>query len=155
MKGPPSLRIELTRSPIGAVIVVAAFVATATLVAFVPGPAWLRGAAVIAIGAHAAWTLRLAALHTAKAAIVGVELSPHGRATLMERSGRRCEGRVQPACYVGTWLTTLVVRVDDERWSRAVAILPDMVPAEDLRQLRVLLRVIGSTRQRLADGNAG
>lgn len=154
MKGPRSLRIELTRSPIGAAIVVVAFLATATLAAVVPGPAWLRGIAVIAIGAHAAWTLRLAALRTAKAAIVGVELSPDGHATLMERSGRRCEGHVQPACYVGTWLTTLVVRIDHERRSRALAILPDMVPAEDLRQLRILLRVIGSTRQRLADGDA-
>jgi len=153
MKGPPSLRIELVRSPIGAAIVTVAFLATAALVAFVPAPAWLRAAAIIALGTHALWALRVAALRRARGAIVGVELSPDGRAVLIERSGWRREGRVQPACYVGTWLTTLVVRVGDERWSRSMAILPGMVPAEDLRRLRILLRVIGSTRHRLADAD--
>ena len=142
------MRIELLRSPIGAAVVVAAFLATAALLALLPGLAWLRAAAVVAIGAHAIRTLHVAALRTAKSAIVGVELAPDGRAALIERSGGRREGRVQPECYVGTWLTTLVVRIDDERWSRAMPILPDMLPAEDLRRLRVLLRVIGSTSQR-------
>ena len=151
MKGPPPLRIELLRSPIGAAVVVVAFLATAALVALVPGAAWLRGAAVVAIGTHAVWTLRAAALRTARRAIVGVELSPDGRAALIERSGRRHEGRVQWTSYVGTWLTTLAVRVDEERRTRALAILPDMLPAEDLRRLRVLLRVVGSSRQRLAE----
>lgn len=151
MKGPPSLRIELLPSPIGAVIIVVAFLATAALVAFVPGPAWLRGAAVVAIGTHAVWTLRVAARRTAKSAIVGIELLADGRAALTERSGRRREGCVQPACYVGTWLTTLVVRIDGERRSRALAILPDMLSAEDLRRLRILLRVVGSTSRRRAE----
>ena len=150
MKGPPSLRISFAPSPIGVAIVVVAFLATASLAVFVPGPAWLRAAIVIAVGGQALWTLRVAALRTAKGAILDLELSPEGRAALVERSGRRHEGRVQPACYVGTWLTTLVVRTDGEHWSRTMAILPDMASAEELRRLRVLLRVIGSTSERRA-----
>jgi hypothetical protein len=41
----------------------------------------------------------------------------------------------------------LVIRPDGSRVSRAIAILPDMLPAEDLRQLRVLLRVAGQASQ--------
>jgi hypothetical protein len=125
-----------------------AYVATAALLAFAPGPALLRAAAVVTIGVHAVWTLRRWALRTARTALIGVEISADGRAALIERGGRRCEGCVQPESYVGEWLTTLVVRPDGARLSRAIAILPDMLPAEDLRQLRVLLRVAGSASPR-------
>ena len=147
MRGPPPLRLELRRSPLAAALVAFACVASASLLALVPGPAWLRGAAVAAVGVHTLRILRISALRTANAAIVGVEVSPDGGVALIERSGRRREGRVQPSCYVGSWLTTLVVRVDGARWSRALAILPDMLPPEERRRLRILLRVIGSTRR--------
>jgi hypothetical protein len=144
MKEPAPVRVRLGRSRLGAAFVVVTYLASAALLAFAPGAAPLRAAAVIAIGAHAVWTLRCWALRTTRAAIVGIEVSADGRAILIERAGRRHEGRVQPASYVGQWLTTLVVRADGARMSRAVAILPDMLPAEDLRQLRVLLRVAGT-----------
>jgi hypothetical protein len=129
-------------------LVTVAYVASAALLAVAPGPALLRAAAVVLIGAHAIWTLRRWALRTTRTAIAHVELSADGRAALIERGGRRCEGCVQPESYVGEWLTTLAVRPDEARLSRATAILPDMLPAEDLRQLRVLLRVAGSVSRR-------
>ncbi|TMH63358.1 MAG: hypothetical protein E6H55_06165 [Betaproteobacteria bacterium] len=115
-------------------------IATASLLAFAPVDAMLRVAAVIAIGAHALRALRTWALQSAARAVVGVELSADRRAVLIERCGRRCEGEVRAESYVGERITTLVMRPDGTRVSRAVAILPDMLPAEDLRRLRVLLR---------------
>jgi hypothetical protein len=144
MKEPPRLRVQLGRSRLGVAFIVVGYLASAALLAFAPGTALLRAAAVLAIGVHAVWMLRHWALRTTRAAVIGIELSADGHVVLSERSGRRCEGRVQPASYVGEWLTTLVVRPDGARISRAVAILPDMLPAEDLRQLRVLLRVAGT-----------
>ena len=146
MKGPAPLRIAFARSPLAAALVVSAYLASAALLILVPGPAWLRGAAAVAIGAHTVRTLRTAALRTADGAIVAVEIWPDGRAAVTERGGRRREGRVQPASHVGTWLMKLVVRLDGDRRSQATAILPDMLPAEDRRRLRILLRVIGSAR---------
>jgi hypothetical protein len=131
-----------------AALVIVAYVATAALLAFAPGPVLLRAAAVVPIGAHAVWTLRRWALRTTRTAVIGVELSADGRAALIERGGRRREGRVQPASYVGEWLTTFVIRPDGARVSRSTAILPDMLPAENLRQLRVLLRVAGQASTR-------
>lgn len=140
MKQPAALRVELGHSRLAAAFVFVSHVATAALVAFAPGDALLRGAAVIAIGVHALWTLRTWALRSASRAVIAVELSADRRAVLIERGGRRCEGRVQPQSYVGEWLTTLVVRPEGARVSRAIAVLPDMLPGEDLRRLRVLLR---------------
>ena len=144
MKGLPTLHVALEPSRSATALVAVAHLSTAALTAFLPGPALYRALAVVAIGAHALWTLRLWALRTARGAIVGLEVGGDGHVVLCERSGRRCEGRLQAASYVGTWLTTVVVRIDGLRTSRAVAILPDMLPPEDLRQLRVVLRIAGS-----------
>jgi hypothetical protein len=140
MKGPGPLKVELGRSRLAAAFVFVSHIATASLLAFAPVDAMLRAAAVIAIGAHALHALRTWALQSAARAVVGVELSSDRRAVLIERCGRRCEGEVRAESYVGERITTLVVRPDGARVSRAVAILPDMLPEEDLRRLRVLLR---------------
>jgi hypothetical protein len=140
MKQPAALRIELGRSRLASAFVFVSHVATAALFAFAPGDALLRGAAVIAIGVHALWTLRTWALRSTGRAVIAVELTADHRAVLIERGGRRCEGRVQAQSYVGGRLTTLVVRPETARISRAIAVLPDMLAVEDLRRLRVLLR---------------
>jgi hypothetical protein len=146
MKGPPPLRIELGCSRLAAAFIVAAYLATAALLAFMPGSVLIRAFAVAAIGACCAGSLR-GALRATPHAIVGVEICADGRVALTERGGARREGRAQPACYVGTWFTTMVVRIDGARWSRAIAILPDMLSAEEMRRLRVMLRVVGSLRR--------
>jgi hypothetical protein len=140
MKGPAPLKVELARSRQAAAFVFVSHVATASLLAFAPGDAMLRAAGVAAIGAHALYAVRTWALQSAARAVVGVELTADRRAVLIERCGRRCEGEVRAESYVGERLTTLVVRPDGARVSRAIAILPDMLPEEDLRRLRVLLR---------------
>ena len=140
MKAPGPLKVELGRSRLAAAFVFVSHIATASLLAFAPIDAMLRVAAVVAIGAHALRALRTSALQSAARAVIGVELSADRRAVLIERCGRRCEGEVRAESYVGERLTTLVVRPDGEHVSRAVAILPDMLPEEDLRRLRVLLR---------------
>jgi hypothetical protein len=140
MKGPDPLKVELGHSRLAAAFVFVTHVATASLLAFAPGDAMLRAAAVVVIGAHALRAARTWALQSAARAVVGVELRADRRAVLIERCGRRCEGEVRAESYVGERLTTLVVRPDGARVSRAIAILPDMLPEEDLRRLRVLLR---------------
>ncbi len=146
MRGPAPLRIELRRSWLAAACVVIGFGSSAILLALLPFEAPYRASAVLALGAHSIWTVRAWALRTARAAIVGVELSADGRVALIERSGARRQGCVRPASYVGTSLVTLVVRLDGTRRSRAIAILPDMLSAEELRRLRVVIRVVGAIR---------
>jgi hypothetical protein len=147
MKATPALRILLGPSRSASALICVAYLATAALVAWLPGAAALHGALVIGIGAYAVLTMRHSATRSASRAIIGIELDADRAVRLTERSGRRIEGVVQPDSYVGALLTTLVVRPDGKRRLRTIAILPDMLPADDFRRLRLLLRLgHGSTR---------
>ena len=141
MKATPALRTSLGPSRSASALICVASLATAALVAWLPGAAALRGVVVIGIGAHAIVTMRHWATRSASRAIIGIELDADRAVRLTERAGLRIEGRVQPDSYVGALLTTLVVRPVGKRRLRTVAILPDMLPADDFRRLRLLLRL--------------
>ena len=147
MKGPPPLRIEFARSRLAVAFVAVAWLASTLVIAVIPGSMLLRGFAVVAIGAYALWTLRSWAVHAMPKSIVAFELAADGAAALFEKGGARRNGRVQASSYVGTWLVTLVVRLDGSRRSWSIALLPDMMCAEDMRRLRVMLRVVGGVRR--------
>jgi hypothetical protein len=141
MKAPPPLRVELGSSRVAAALICIAYLATSLLLATMPGDAILRGFAVAAIGAHALWLLRTWAWRAMPWSIVALELGADLRLAITERSGRRIEAAVRPESYVSAWLTTIVLRPDGARLSRAMTILPDMLPPDDFRRLRVLLRL--------------
>jgi hypothetical protein len=96
---------------------------------------------VIGIGGYALLTMRHWATRSASRAIIGIELDADRAVRLIERTGRHIEGIVQPDSYVGALLTTLVVHPEGKRRLRTIAILPDMLPADDFRRLRLLLRL--------------
>ncbi|MGH8802431.1 MAG: protein YgfX, partial [Casimicrobiaceae bacterium] len=54
--------------------------------------------------------------------------------------GTTRRGCVEPGTCVTSRVTTLVWRPNGSAFARSVLILPDMLPAEDFRRLRVLLR---------------
>jgi hypothetical protein len=146
MRGPAPLRIELGSSRLGVAFLAVAYLASALLVALIPGSMLLRGGAALAIGICYVWTLRDWALRTMARSIASIEISADGSAALTDARGERRSGRVQASSYVGTWLVTLVVRLDGARSSRAIAILPDMLTDEEMRRLRVMLRIVGTLR---------
>ena len=140
MKAPAVLRVDLQRSRLAMVLVGIASIATATLVAWLPGNVWIRAAVALAAGVQGIATLRSWGLRVSPHSIAVIEIDSDRRAVLTERGGRRIEGIVRADSYVGALLTTLVIRPEKARWSRAEAILPDMMGAEDFRRLRMLLR---------------
>ena len=141
MKTAASLSIDLGASRLAAALIFVAIVATAALVAWLPGSPWLRGAAVIALGVYGMLLERTWALRSTRSAIVALILRPDLTVTLVDVSGRRFEGAVLDDSFVAALLTTLVVSVPPARWPRTIAILPDMLPAEAFRRLRVQLRL--------------
>jgi hypothetical protein len=140
MNEPVALQIEFLPSRIAAAVTLAVVVATAALIAWFPVDAWERLLAVTALGIYGLATVRQWARRATRHAIVGLTLGADRRIAIIERGGRRIDGEVQHDSYVGSALTTIVWRGDGRRRSRAIAILPDMLPAEDFRKLRVLLR---------------
>ncbi len=141
MKDAALLRVELGASRRAIVFVCAGTVATMVLIAWLPGDAWLRALAVLVTGIQGLVSLRMWGLRTSRRSIVAIELGGGTQVALTDRSGRRIEGRVGADSYVGASLTTVVVRRGGAFASRATAILPDMLPGEDFRRLRVLLRL--------------
>jgi hypothetical protein len=140
MKQTHSLRVSLAPSRIASALVLVSSVATAALIGWLPVAAVVRGAFVIFIGVYAIVILRHWAMRSASSAIVGIELDVDHAVCLTDRAGRRIEGALQHDSYVGALLTTIVVRPQGKRRLRSTAILPDMLPSDDFRRLRVLLR---------------
>jgi hypothetical protein len=65
------------------------------------------------------------------------------RITVTDRDGRSRAGMIQDDSYVGAWLTTIVWRWDGMPWwrpARAIVVLPDTLPRDEFRRLRVVLR---------------
>lgn len=135
------VRVALGRSRCAGAAVVLAFTATAALVAWLPWPSWVRALLVLALGVYAIALVRAWATRSAKHAVIAIAVGIDRRITLTERGGKRVEGLVNVDSYVGAVLTTIVVCVPGRRRPRSIAILPDMLPAEDFRRLRVLLRL--------------
>ncbi len=139
MRSPAQLQVELKTSKLAQTLVAIVFLATAVLVAWLPLAAWLRAAAVVVIGIHSLLALRWAA-RSAAGSLLRMKVAADRRATMTTRDGRSIEGTVLAETYVGESLTSIVWRPDGARRSRAVALLPDMMPREELRRLRVMLR---------------
>jgi hypothetical protein len=55
-------------------------------------------------------------------------------------SGRIVAGTLHGDSRAGSWLTSVVWRPKGARRTRSVPILPDMLPADDFRRFRVLMR---------------
>jgi hypothetical protein len=82
--------------------------------------------------------------------VIGLRHGPHavrgfelrGDLTIVVASGdgMACAGRVHTDSYVGARVSTIVWRPFGRWRTRAIVLLPDMLPAADFRRLRVLLR---------------
>jgi hypothetical protein len=63
--------------------------------------------------------------------------------TITDRQGRSRDGVVLPESYVGARLTTIVWRAQGAPWCRpsdVILVLPDTLPPDDFRRLRIFLR---------------
>ena len=81
------------------------------------------------------------------------------RMTVTDYEGRSHAGTILDGTFVGAWLTTIVWRRDGSPWwhpAPAIVVLPDMLPADELRRLRVALRYGRPTpRGATSDADAG
>ena len=141
MNEPAALQIEFRRSRIAGVLTLADMIAAAALVAWLPLEPWQRLLAVSLLGVYGialvgawagvqrhAWSLRL-------------RWEPTGTSRSSSAASAASKARCRTIRTSGPCLTTSVWRTRGARASRTIAILPDMLPAEDFRKLRVLLRL--------------
>ena len=137
MRTPPPLRVDFERSRWRIRWIVASHGATALLLALLPRPWPVRGFAAVLVAA-----LALRALRNAPPA--GLVLRMDATVVILETDGRTTDAALTTESYTGTLVTTLVLRVPGKRTLRTCVVLPDMLPAEDFRRLRVRLRYVTS-----------
>lgn len=131
---PTRLDLRFRAPVIGCVAVAAMAVATLAVVFVTPMQAGWRIALVVAIAAEALWAA-CAVLRTA-----GMKLDRAGRIEVTTLDGRKFTGQVRDGSFVAPWFTTVRWQPDGSRFSRTIAVLPDMLSRQDFRHLRVLLR---------------
>jgi toxin CptA len=134
------LKLKLQRSRILAAILVIAHVAAIAVMAFAGIPLW--GVSVVAgiLIAHLAFCFRRDVLLMTAGAVVGIEVGPGNVVNVETRSGGWVEYEVLGSTYVMPHLTIMQMQRTDGGAIKRVVLLPDSLPAEDLRRLRVRLR---------------
>jgi hypothetical protein len=140
MHMPLRLRLEPRPSRIACGLIAFACIAVAAMLVALPLAIWASAAgllAVLGVAARGFW--RCAGGGVPALLFVGLDR----RLTVVDRDGRSRDGTVSDDSYVGAALTTIVWRRDGLKWwspARAILIVPDMLPADDFRRLRVFLR---------------
>jgi len=140
MRLPPSVHIVLAPSRIVGAGVGIAALGTLAVVFLLPADAWQQAAAVLVVVTWAAAIFWVVALRRGRFAITELRLAPDLVLVVHRGDGRLVGGHVRRSTYVGAGVTSIVWRADGAFWSRALLIVPDMLPAEDFRRLRVMLR---------------
>ena len=114
--------------------------ATLFLVLSLPCEGWQHAIACAVIVAWAWYTFHFVVLRRGPWAVTELRLAPDLVLVVHRSDGRLIAGHVRSTTYVGAWLTSIVWRPDGAYFSRAVLIIPDMLPEDDFRRLRVMLR---------------
>jgi len=140
MRTPPAVHVTLGPSRIAGAGIGAIALATLVVLFALPLPAWQHSGVTVALAGWAWVAFRVVALRRGAWAVTALTLAHDGMVIVCLGDGTMVAGHVRSATYVGALVTSIVWRPDDSRWSRSVLVLPDMLPAEDFRRLRILLR---------------
>jgi len=140
MKATPRLRLEPRPSRIACGALVALCAGAAILVAAMRlplGTSLACAAVVLVVLVSGLWRC------SGRGVSALLQVAIDRRITVTDRRGRSRSGAIVDDSYVGSVLTTIVWRGDDDPWwrlSRAILILPDTLPPDEFRRLRVVLR---------------
>ena len=121
-------------------IIGSAALATLALLAAAPGLVPLRILAGTWVACASIEAIHSRALLRGRRAVRALRLSRDGEIELQDALGRWHEGIVEQGSFVAPWLTIVRWRGAGARFARTLPILPDMVPEEDFRRVRVMLR---------------
>ena len=140
MRWPPPVRVSLAPSIAAAILIALLALATCVIVSRLPLDAAATAMIVVAIGVWAIDRIHVVALRRGPRAVRRLELRGDLTLVVVTGNGTAYAGRVHRDSYVGARLSTIVWQPYGRWRRRAILLLPDMLPADDFRRLRVLLR---------------
>jgi hypothetical protein len=136
----PRLRLEPRPSRIGFALNTIGCSAATVLLASLALPWPVAGAGIAAIGiAFRSGHRQCVGRGVPAIAHVGIDRT----ITVTDRRGRSCDGVILADSHVGAMLTTIVWRANAAPWWRpagVILVLPDTLPIDEFRRLRIFLR---------------
>jgi hypothetical protein len=150
MHWPPPVRVAPSSSRIALALIGALAVATCAVIATLPLEPVAMGLANIVVLAWALDRIQVVALRSGPRAVRRFEVRGDLTVVVITGDGIAHAGRIHRDSYVGARLSTLVWRPFGGWRARSILLLPDMLPAQDFRRLRILLRY---GRSDAADGD--
>ena len=140
MRLPPAVHVTLAPSRRALAWIVGVALVACGAVLTLPIDPVLSGLAMLGIVVWAGDRAVVVAWRRGPRASVALWLTGDRMLVVRMGEGHLVAGHVRAASYVGERITTIVWRPDGARFSRAEWLLPDMLPADDFRRVRVLLR---------------
>jgi hypothetical protein len=153
MRRPPVVQVSLGPSRSAGATIGVATLATLVVVLLLPVDAWLHLALCAVVLAWAWVAFERVAVRATPDAVVHLRLGSDLFIVVTRGDGRLVAGRVRPATCVSAALTSIVWRPDGAMRSRSILVLPDMLPPDDFRRLRVMLRYARSGMEQGAPAN--
>jgi hypothetical protein len=140
MRWPPPVRVSLEPSLVASLLIAWLGLGTCFVVLTLPLSPFTLGFGCVGIVLWAVDTILVVGLRRGSRAVRGFELRGDLTIVVTSGDGMACAGRVHADSYVGARLSTIVWRPFGRWRTRAIVLLPDMLPAVEFRRLRVLLR---------------
>ena len=140
MRLPPAVHVTLAPSRRALAWIVGVALVACSAVLTLPIDPVLSGLAMLGIVVWAGDRAVVVAWRRGPRASVALWITGDRMLVVRTGEGRLVAGHVRAASYIGERITTIVWRPDGARFSRGEWLLPDMLPADDFRRLRVLLR---------------
>jgi hypothetical protein len=140
MHKPPAVFVSLGPSRIACAAIVLLAITTFFVLLTLPVSFPVVLAASCAIACWAANRIFLIGLRRGAGAVRDIRLEGDDTVTVEYGTGRSVTGVLRISSSVGARLTTLLWRPHGAHCSRSVLILPDMLPADAFRRLRIMMR---------------
>jgi hypothetical protein len=140
MHKPPAVHIVPRPSRVACAGIVVVAVGTFAVTLTLPIIPLAKVGCFIALAAWAGMRIWAVALRRGRRAVREIKLEADRSLVMTHASGVTSSGSLREASHVGADLTTLVWRANGQRRSRSILILRDMLPADDFRRLRLLMR---------------
>jgi len=137
---PPAVIVTLRASRCAGIALGVLATGTTGVVLALPMPLSCQAGLILVLVAWTMWQFQCIALRSGAGAVSEIRVVANRLIAVRYGTRPLVAGHVRGASYVGAHLTTIVWRPDGARRSRTVLILPDMLPEDDFRRLRVLLR---------------
>jgi toxin CptA len=134
------VRVTLSQSRYLAAALLCAHIAAATVLLPLHLPVGWTWVLSLLIAASLGHSMRLHAWLNARRSLTAIRLHDREHASVRLRDGAWCDARVLGTTYISPLLTVINMRLGGEARTRHMLVLPDSLPADDYRRVRVALR---------------